>query len=88
MLKILYRKEVPKLAQNCIIFSAKLIFSGGKPPQLERAQPLPRPHPFTFLNIYPPTFNLTPTPLFTIKTKDVLDSEWALTSRALSVMWL
>jgi len=52
----LLRKEVPKLAENCTIFSAKLISFWGKPPdpQLGRAQPLPRPHPFTLLNIYPP----------------------------------
>jgi len=44
-------------AQNCIIFSAKLMFFfwGQAPrPQLGRAQPLPRPHPFNLLNIYPP----------------------------------
>ena len=60
MLKVLmlyYRKEVPKLAQHCIIFLAQncFFFWGQAPrPQLGRTQPLPRPHPFTLLNIYLP----------------------------------
>ena len=58
-----YRKEVPKLAQNCI--SAKLIFFWGKSPdpQLGRVQPLPGPTSSLFWIFIPPAFNLTPTPL-------------------------
>jgi len=49
------------LAQNYFLF-----WGQAPRPQLGRAEPLPRPHPFNLLNIYPPTFNLTPTPLLII----------------------
>ena len=68
MLKVLmlqYRKEVPKLAQNCIIISAKLIFFWGQAPWLptekDTAPPqTPHLHSSQYLS---PNFNLIPTPL-------------------------